>query len=77
MLQKGFSSRKFGEKVIVIYQAQEAWRSSMGFKEQMDICVAHLKNNWVNNCLNGTFNMSLGAPPPPKSRVQGMAFHNM
>ncbi len=77
MLQKGFSSSKFGEEVIVIYQASDAWCSSMGLKEWMDICVAYLKNNWVNSCLNGTFSMFFGCASTPKSRVQRMAFHNM
>jgi hypothetical protein len=43
----------------------------------MDRCVAYLKNNWVNNCLNGAFTIMFIGPPLPKSKVRGTTLDSM
>ncbi len=58
----------------MVYQAQFAWHSFMGFKEEMDRCEMYFKKNWAKNNLNETFNMLPCASPPSKSKVQRMAF---
>ncbi len=67
----------YGKEVIAIYQVQDTWCISMGFQEEMDVCLAYLKNNQVDICLNGAFAFLLGGLPPPKLKMCGMAFHNM
>lgn len=65
------------EEVTVVYQAWDAWCTSMGLREKMDRCVAYLKNNLFGTCLNRAFVIFPGGPTPPKSKVHGTTFHSM